>query len=554
MNGGTLHEQTGMAWRTWVIALGALSVTAQLYLVWGFDFFPTVDGPAHVHLAHAMYEALRGDDFYGSLVELNSRFNPNLATQGMLVALMAIAPPAIAEKLWLTLYFTSYACAAAYALSSINRKSLCLLPLLVLCSFSFPLVFGFYNFAFSTVVFLAWLGFWWRHRHAFDLPTILGHLLFSSAAYATHIFAFVVSVLAIAVAGLATVVAEPDQPVPNTTGSLSPRWRSLLTHAAPPFIGSIPALAASLYFLLGRFAEKTSAGAAAMGGDIVVPRIQQFLAATSLAPYEDAEFAFAAVITPLAFAAAIVLFLKSRDRRRTAAFGMLFAAFLALYVAMPQQWLVRWMPPRFQPIALIALLLWLAALIPASIKPAHWKVMGIAGLALVLFSLSIRIPIFTRLDSLYQELASTAPHIKENSSLVLLRLHSSPARMDVLIQSGSRIADSRHSIDLKNFQGQAEDHPIQFRPGIGAAAALGGDAAIVSLSPNIRLMAYEQQTGRPIDYVLVYGFRQFAMNSRGLAAVDRQLKADYQLVATSNPLGFARLYERTRKPVSINRE
>lgn len=143
------------------------------------------------------------------------------------------------------------------------------------------------------------------------------------------------------------------------------------------------------------------------------------------------------------------------------------------------------------------------------------------------------------------------PHIAENSTLIGLRLHNRlqgrpfPANVDVLIQASSRIASLRHSVDLKNFQGQSSDHPIQFRPGVAATAALGGNAAITALPPRVDLMAYERQTGRPIDYVLLYGFRDAVEDKDALARLDAQLRENYRLIYVSEPRGFVHLYSRS---------
>jgi hypothetical protein len=304
-----------------------------------------------------------------------------------------------------------------------------------------------------------------------------------------------------------------------------------------------------MYFLLGRFGSLTASGAANLDLD-VLPRIQAFLAGTSFAPYDDVEFMAAAVFAPLVVTATLLLLRKSANAGRSLPFAACFLAFLVLYLAMPQQWIVRWMPSRFQPLVFVVLLLWLAALVPPTIKPWHWKLVGASSLALMLLSLVPRTQVFSELDGYYHEYASAAPHIAEDSTLVSIRLNNQlfdrpfPAKVDVLIQAGSRIASQRHSVDLKNFQGQSEDHPIQFRPGVGAADALGGDGALISLSPRIDLMAYERQTGHPIDYVLVHGFRHLAMNPDGLESLDRQLRKNYRLVFVSKPRGFVHLYAR----------
>jgi hypothetical protein len=134
--------------------------------------------------------------------------------------------------------------------------------------------------------------------------------------------------------------------------------------------------------------------------------------------------------------------------------------------------------------------------------------------------------------------------------LIVLRLHEFhrgkyfPAKVDVLIQVGSRIASERHSVDLKNFQAQSKDHPIRFRSGVSATAALGGDRALTSLPPRIDLLAYERITGKPIDYVMVYGYPIEVENRTGLRRLNEQIEGSYRLVATSRRTGLVRLYER----------
>jgi len=542
---------------TWSALLGASAVAVQLVLVWGFDFFPSVDGPAHVHLAHAMYEALTGDPFYRDLVEFNSRVNPNVATQSMLIALMAVAPPFVAEKIWLSFYFASFAAAAAYALAGINGRSLCLLPLFVFCSISFPLAFGFYNFAFSSVVFLAWFGFWWRHRNAPGVAVTLGHAAFAVAAYATHVFAFVVTLFGIGTAILANSLLQIGRD-PRSAFAHPGTWlRPMMSQALPPLLGSLPVLAACVHFLFFRFGSGTRAGAA--GLKIPLPdRFEDLLTASTFAPY-DSEESFAARGFVLVLLLLTAYLWRHRKKGNFATpLAASFGAFLILYLLMPETWIVRWMPSRFLPMVFIALLLWLAALMPTSMKRAHWWAISAIGFLVLFGSAVVRIGIFSHLDGLYREYASAAPHIARNSTLIGLRLHNTfqgrpfPAKMDVLIQAGSRLASIRHSVELKNFQGQSSDHPVQFRPGVGASAALGGDSAIISLSSRIKLMEYERQTGRAIDYVLLYGYRDAVFSTDALARIDAQLEGNYRLVFVSQPTSFVHLYKRSSVE-SINR-
>jgi hypothetical protein len=227
-----------------------------------------------------------------------------------------------------------------------------------------------------------------------------------------------------------------------------------------------------------------------------------------------------------------------------------FAIFLALYFMLPFQWIVRWMPARFQPFVFIMLLLWLAALAPDGIRRLHRRTIAAVGLTILLASTTIKAGAFERLNGYYEEYASAAPHIVRNSTLIGLRLHNSldgrpfPAKAPVLIQACSRIASERHSMDLKNFQGQAREHPILFRPGVGATAALGGNQAMTARPPRLDLMGYERQTGRAIDYVMLYGYREAVADQAALEKLDVQLRAHYRRVYVSAPSGFVQLYVR----------
>jgi hypothetical protein len=187
---------------------------------------------------------------------------------------------------------------------------------------------------------------------------------------------------------------------------------------------------------------------------------------------------------------------------------------------------------------------------PATMTRLPRQAIAGAGLVILLASVAVKAEVFARLNNYYREYASAAPHIAEKSTLIGLRLHDRmegrrfPANVPVLIQACSRIASERHSVDLKNFQGESSAHPIQFRRNVSATAALGGDPAITAVPPQVDLMAYERQTGRPIDYVLLYGFRNAVGDTEALERLDAQLREHYRLIYVSEPRGFVHLYLR----------
>lgn len=521
-----------------LVAVG-VALAAHLSIIWLFPFFPTIDGPAHVHLAHGMHAAMAGDAFYADFFEFNERITPNLLTELTLFALMSVAPPLVAEKVLLTVYFVGFAVVSLFAVRSIQPHAGPLALFVFFCSVSFPLGFGFYNFAFSTVVLLAWLAFWWRTRTHFTLRRVLGHAAFSLLCYGVHLFALGASLLAIAAVGLGVVVRDWFKKPRSGPRTLQWWGEFLRTHALAPLLGSLPALVLAAGFVLPRLPGTEQVGVYLSDMDLVF-RLRALLSGASLAVFAPLE-----VVPVAAYVVGLIAFSYHFARRsenfwQGLPFAVAFFVFILLYFAMPFAFMVRWMPMRFQPLVFVMFALWAAALMPRQ-YPTR-KVMVI-GLGLVLIVSAVRLVAVSRLNDAFDEFVSVQDHIRPHSTLVALRLSRQGAGAGPFIQAGSHLATLTHSADLKNFQGQASEHPIQFKPGRSAYAALGGDAAIVAVPPRVDIMGYERNTGRPIDYVLLWGEEPDGRED-ATAALFAQIEEYYDLVAVSEPRGLQRLYRR----------
>ena len=435
-----------------------LALTLQLALVWSFDFFPTVDGPAHAHLAYGMAEAASGNAFYADYFTLNDSFPPNLLTELSLFLMMRIFPPLVPEKILLTIYFVTFAVAATLALRSIEPASTPLSLFVFMCSISFPLGFGFYNFSFSTVLLLAWLAYWYSTRNSIRLHVAAGHLVFSFACYATHIFALGVSLLAISAICVGLIMRHlfPDK----AGGARNYEWwrHFLRTHVLPPILGSIPALLLASHFLFQHlsYSNLKSAGAADLG---IGARLLAFISGYSLAFFSQPE----RVVVTL-FSVLIIMFVYHFARRggrfrESLPFACAAMIFLLVYLIIPSRLIVRWMPFRFMPLVFVMMILWLATLLP---RDYSMRKLTVAGLAFFFLVTVARFSEFTRLNNRFEEFISVSDNIPPHSTLVALRLSRGGRSPDPFFQAGSYLATITQSVDLKNFQGQARHHPIQF--------------------------------------------------------------------------------------------
>jgi len=191
--------------------IGALFFAlALLYLVpfWIVHYLPTVDGPCHTYNAWILlhYGDSREYPLFRQYYEINAEPYPNWIGHGIMVLLMLVAPPLVAEKVLVSLYALAFLGGLWYFAGSVRPGSRWLAFLGFPFVFNSLFQFGFYNFSISLALFLWVLGFWWRHRdRPGDLRYVVGINLLLGLCYFSHILSFGLSLVAIAVLWLATL-------------------------------------------------------------------------------------------------------------------------------------------------------------------------------------------------------------------------------------------------------------------------------------------------------------------------------------------------------------
>ncbi len=136
----------------------ALVIIIHLIPLWAFTYFPSQDGAAHLNIANVIrkYSALDLPVFREYYV-LNKHFEPNWDTYVILVSLMSIVPPLVAEKILLSSYVILLPLSTFYALRAI-RPTAGLLTLVVSPFIHNRLLhMGFYNFSYSLPMFFLFL-------------------------------------------------------------------------------------------------------------------------------------------------------------------------------------------------------------------------------------------------------------------------------------------------------------------------------------------------------------------------------------------------------------
>lgn len=531
----------------WLAAVGrradavlVLLIAINLVPIWAFSYFPSLDGPAHVsltwwlvHYDDADWPTLR------AFLEPNLRLVPNYLIFFILYPLMTVFPAAVAEKLLISLYAVLLPLALRYALAGAAPQARGLAVIGCVVTFHALLLLGFYNTSFAIALFLLAIGFWLRRRRRTDLPTLAGYAAISLVAYVTHLSAVASTCLAIFFATVGLVASD------LRTAGPAAAWRRLLSHGIWPAIGFAPVLALCLGFLFRGGGEMAAAGAAGIG----LPDLARLIGLVRLEAFIGHEGREIVVTIGLA----LTLYWAARTGVRYGSGWVnaglfILGGFAVLYLVMPFQFDVRWMPTRLMPYALLGALLWIAGMMRGLPEPRRVATTGIvvlSALALTLVGTGLRLVRWSEIDQFQDEYTSANAMIEPNATLLALRLSreidgQAPSdRIEIMLQMPGYIAAERNVIDLKHFQAHTGAFPLVFRETVDPYRHLLTDAQILMSPETIRPTDYREATGQTVDYVLLWG-EEDALPAESPLAAD--LSRHYELIHTSEPRGAMRLY------------
>jgi hypothetical protein len=182
-------------WTLWLYGVLTLALLAP---IWGVSRFPSVDGPCHLYNAWVLHHL--HDPAYPRIAasfQLSLSPVPNLLMQGVLWALLFVAPPVIAEKLLVTSYVLLFiAVAWSYAGVLDRRRSIhafLALPFV----YTFSVHYGFFNSVIAVPLTLLAIAFWWKNRERPSLRLALELNALFLVCYFAHLVALFIGLMTI---------------------------------------------------------------------------------------------------------------------------------------------------------------------------------------------------------------------------------------------------------------------------------------------------------------------------------------------------------------------
>lgn len=507
----------------------------------------TQDGPSHLATARVLLDyGDAGHPIYAHLYRLDAFPSPNLATEGLLTALVAVFPPEVAEKLLAAGYLVALPLAVRYVVGRIDPAARWLAYLAFPLADGFLFASGFSNYCYGVVVFVLAAGWIFRPRRRAGLPYVLTLAGWLLLAYVTH---FIPAAL-LAVGAFVPPLAQ----VLRGTGRRWPGVRPLVGAAGPTLLAVLPLIGLSLLFLL-RPAPGESRRDNPLALLVQLPALVKPVVALSYVEYPLA-IALGVALTGLL---GVVAWRRGRAGL-TGASGQLavFAGLCSLlYLVAPestaQGGAINARLALFPP---LLALLWLAgqagrATLPAGVRRAAPALFLLVAVAIA----AVRWPIEVRHSSQVAAYTAAARQVRPGSTVLGLQYESANVPevrgfSDPTLHGASLVAALRAGVDLGHYEAELSYFPTRFRAATDLRRRVDPTLRGLDRTPS-RISTLTDADGHALaDYVLVRGDPDRVPLSGRVAAdrITQQLTA-YRLVGvfgTRTGAGTAplRLYER----------
>jgi hypothetical protein len=529
--------------------------------IWSFKYFPTTDGGAHVANADVLLQYGRpAGAMYRQYYELTPLPLPNSLGHFVLALLMAVLPPLVAEKVFISSYLILLPLAVRYAARSVKRSSGWVAMLAIPLSLNWIFHQGFYNFLISVAIFFFLFGYWLRHREAMHLKraAILGAL--GLLLYAGHLLSITVACAAIFI--LATSFTLSQAFLFHRRGILSWHriWPGIYSRFVLSFAALLPAIGLVVWFQRRGFAGKPGKTKLA----IFDPAFWKNLGGLSiLVSYrQQYERPLALCIAAILIALLLVAIFKKFTRRQWRRMDLVLlipAAFCGLYFTRGDFNSGQlFIPQRLVFYAYLTALLFVAA------QPvAQWVKFGaaVASFALVAALTAAHWPAYREYNVQLGEFLATAERMDEQSTMlpIIFAPGGEPGIVDAdglrsraFYSAAGYAAVSRHSVDLRNYEAGLDYFPVRFKPDANPykhLAVMRGKQNGLEMVPQVVNLRRYRGHGEA-QFVVIWApdadFPGEPPEARARKVADKeallaQLRADYKLTYTS-PTGRAQLW------------
>ena len=488
----------------WTLAF-LLLVVLYVIPIWIFKYFPSQDGPPHFSNAFILRHYNDPQYVFNQFYEIRKAPIPNWASHAIMMLLMYLAPPLIAEKLLLTGYIVLMAGGMLYLLNAVGKERTPLVFLGLPFIYNHPLLIGFYNFLLSVAMLTIAMGYWWKHFETFRAKNMFILALLLVITYFCHLVGLVLTLFSIGTVAILLLAFRFD------------RWKQTLLS----LLSMLPAIGLTIYYLKMWGTERGESGRI---GDLW----NSFIRNEALAYYSQSQLTIAKFVT-VAF---VILFLYTliRDHfftkewrrclrvHRKDFFLLLCVAFFFIYLKAPEGIAGGWcIKMRLVFLPFLIIIPWLSWDMPKIAK-------GIIGGLLIILAATYLIHsayYHKRLSDQVEIYTSGYDVVERNKVILPLSFGNKGGswRIGVLFHTGGYYTCARGSIDLDNYEAGLTDYfptlfkPEVHRPSIGMIVGRPGEINFAEYAGDIDyIITWNLASGNDIEARILEHYKLIKQN------------------------------------------
>ncbi len=486
-------------------ALYIIIVIVHLFPVIILTPFVTLDGPAHLYNAALMKNLLsENPGVIDRFFEFNSFPHPNWSGHFILMLLLYLIPPLIAEKIFLLLVLIIGATGFRKLVSVIEPSAIWLSWMYFPFMLSFPFLLGFYNFSFALSLLPWWLSIWIQQHHK-KMTVKIFIIVFSGMLilYFSHLVVFLLAGL------FAGTISLTDRSITTQKHAVYRELRFL-------FLTSLPGLLLTAIFLL-------SAGAAGYRGEISRLPLMQLLSDIAYSrmfiayDYSSERLLTFAFTVLMVFLTAAAVLNRSIHRLQRTFLWLFFSSLLMIFILPDSMASGGILSVRLIQWFFLAWCLWLVTLrIPLNIQM-------ISAFLAVLFSigmLKIHWPVQLQLHKSAGEYISAVTTLEEGTVLLPLNYSGNWLHSNLACYQGA----VKKLVVLDNYEATHDLFPLLWKKGMDPELHMGNHVS--SNHPCVRISSSEKETGIAVKYISEWGYQPGNDDSCD-AAVRRQIDSLY---------------------------
>lgn len=485
--------------------------------------FLTLDGPAHLYNAELMKELLKGQELViGKFFDFNKFPHPNWSGHLILMCLLYILPPLLAEKFFLCLIVLISALGFRKLVKTIEPSAVWMSWLFFPFLLNFAFLMGFYNFSFALGLLPWWLALWIRQHDkekSIKMATLI--FLFLLVLYFSHLVIFLLAGL---FAGSISLFDSSSQNKKKLKGNLL----FLL-------FCSLPGLLLTFFFLI-------STGTDGYRGEIsrlpVMQLLNDILFSRMFIVYDYAtekKLSIAFTVLMLFLSGASIFHRTIHRLQKT--FLIIFLTSLAIIFILPDSMasggilsvrLVQWF-----------YIAWCLLLITFRIP---LKIQKTAALLAVLFSigmLKVHWSVQVELNKQARTYLSVNEHLQSNTVVLPINYSTNWLHSNLSCYLGA----INKVVVLDNYEATHDLFPLLWKKNMDPEIHMGNHVS--SAHPCVRIAASERHTGIAVDYVCVWEYSDKNNDSCDIDLMN-QLQNDYHLAA-GNIGDYVLLYSKNKK-------